>query len=44
MRELVVVAGYQQLGKNILAGLEAELTKLQRMGKIFLSDGIIHLP
>lgn len=43
LRELVTVASYQWLGKNILAGLEAELTKLQRKGKIFLSDGIIQL-
>jgi hypothetical protein len=43
LRELVTVESYQWLCKNILAGLEAELTKLQRKGKIFPSDGIIQL-
>lgn len=43
LRELKDAAGHQRLGKTIRAGLEAELKKLKRMGKISLSDGIIRL-
>ena len=43
LRELAMAAGYQRLGKNIRAGLEAELGRLQRMGKVSLSGGIIRL-
>ena len=43
LRDLAMAAGYQRLGKSIRAGLEAELGKLQRMGKVSLSSGIIRL-
>jgi predicted RNA binding protein YcfA (HicA-like mRNA interferase family) len=44
LRELAAAVGYQRLGKNIRASLEAELAKLQRKGKVSLSGGIIRLP
>jgi len=43
LREVAAAAGHQRLGKNIRAGLEAELTKLQCKGKISLSGGMIRL-
>ena len=43
LREFATSAGYQRLGKNIRAGLEMELGKLQRTGKVSLSGGIIRL-
>lgn len=43
LRELAASAGYQRLGKNIRAGLEADLSKLQHQGKISISGGIIRL-
>lgn len=43
LREVAAAAGYQRLGKNIRAGLEAELAKLQRKGRVSLSGGIIRL-
>jgi very-short-patch-repair endonuclease len=43
LREVAAAAGYHRLGKNIRAGLEAELFKLQREGRASLSGGIIRL-
>lgn len=43
LRDMAAAAGYQRLGKNVRAGLEAELTKLQRKGRISVAGGIIRL-
>ena len=44
LRDLATAAGYQRLGRNIRASLEAELEKLQQKGRITLSDGYIRFP
>jgi hypothetical protein len=41
LREVAAAAGYQRLGKNIRADLEAALFKLQRMGRLSISGGVI---
>ena len=36
--------GFQRLGRNVRKGLQTELERLARKGKILMKDGIIRLP
>lgn len=43
LREMAKSKGFQRLGKNVRKGLEAELAKLRRQGKIAIEGGVIRL-
>ena len=44
LRDFVKAKGFQRLGRNVRKGLQAELERLARKGKILMKDGIIRLP
>ena len=44
LRDFVKAKGFQRLGRNVRKGLQTELERLARKGKILMKDGIIRLP
>lgn len=43
LREMAKSKGFQRLGKNVRKGLEDELAKLRRQGKLSIEGGVIRL-